>query len=64
MQKIDPESNIITLDNGTEIEYKVLVIATGLSEDYSSIEGLKEAIVSKDEKGLRVGHALGHPAYF
>jgi len=50
------------LDNGTEIEYKVLVIATGLSEDYSSIEGLKEAIVSKDEKGLRVGHALGHPA--
>jgi len=31
--KIDPEANIITLENGTEIEYKVLVIATGINED-------------------------------
>jgi len=31
--KIDPKSNIIYLSNGDEINYKYLIIATGLNED-------------------------------
>src|SRR5450759_882890 len=29
VEKIDPEKNIITLINGTEIDYDILIIATG-----------------------------------
>lgn len=61
---VDPTQNLITLSNGTEIEYKYLVVATGLNEDYDSVEGLKEAITTDDVRGLRVGHPLGNPAYF
>ena len=39
-----PESNKVTLSNGKDIEYDVLVVCPGIQLDWNKIKGLKEAI--------------------
>ena len=41
---IKPEENLIILENGKEIEYDVLMLATGIDQDYDSIPGLMEGL--------------------
>ena len=38
--EFDPESNTITTEDGTAIEYDYLILATGLNLDYNAIEGM------------------------
>lgn len=40
--RIDPKSNLVTLKNGSRINYDYLVIAAGASIDYAAIPGFKE----------------------
>ena len=40
--KIEPESNLVTLKNGSRINYDYLVIAAGAVKDYPAIPGFKE----------------------
>lgn len=42
--KILPEENAVVLENNRKINYNALVLATGIREDASQIEGLKEAL--------------------
>lgn len=44
VKKILPEENAIVLSNDRKINYKALVLATGIGEDYDQIKGLKEAL--------------------
>jgi sulfide:quinone oxidoreductase len=46
-----PEENYITTSNGEKISYEQLVVAPGITLDYGSVKGLKEAL---DEKGAMV----------
>lgn len=39
-----PESNIVTLDDGTVIAYRTLVVAPGLKLDWNAIPGLAETL--------------------
>ena len=41
---IKPEENLIVLENGKEIEYDVLMLASGIGQDYDSIPGLMEGL--------------------
>jgi NADPH-dependent 2,4-dienoyl-CoA reductase/sulfur reductase-like enzyme len=45
---IDAENNIVTLADGTKMEYDYLVVAAGLEADWTALPGLDEAM--KDEK--------------
>ncbi|KAJ1675546.1 hypothetical protein EV182_001056 [Spiromyces aspiralis] len=42
--KIDPESNTVTLADGTKISYEYLVVAAGIKLDFEAIKGLPEAL--------------------
>lgn len=41
---IDPENNVVELDNGDKITYDYLVVCPGLVLDWDAVEGLKEAV--------------------
>ena len=41
---IDPDQNLVTLDDGAEINYEYLVACPGVKYDYDKIEGLRDAI--------------------
>ena len=41
---IVPEENKIILENGKEFEYDVLMIASGIGEDFDQIQGFREAL--------------------
>jgi len=45
--KIETENNSITLKNGDTINYKFLIVASGLTYNLDLIEGLKEALDKK-----------------
>lgn len=42
--KIIPEENAILIGNDRKINYKALILATGITEDYDQIKGLNEAL--------------------
>lgn len=42
--KIIPEKNLVVLENGTEVNYDTLMIATGIGKDYDQIQGLEDAL--------------------
>ncbi|KAJ2885016.1 hypothetical protein H4R27_001681 [Coemansia aciculifera] len=42
--QIDPDSNTITLADGTKVAYEYLVVAAGIELDFAGIKGLKSAI--------------------
>lgn len=48
VEKIDPEKNIITLINGTEIDYDILIIATGTRISPEDTTGLKGELWQKN----------------
>ena len=48
VEKIDPEKNIITLINGTEIDYDILIIATGTRISPEDTPGLKGELWQKN----------------
>jgi sulfide:quinone oxidoreductase len=43
-----PEENYITTSNGEKISYEQLIVAPGITLDYGSVKGLKEALDEKD----------------
>ncbi len=45
--KIETENNSISLKNGDTINYKFLIVASGLTYNLDLIEGLKEALDKK-----------------
>jgi len=45
---IVPEENKIILENGREFEYDVLMIASGIGEDFDKIQGFREALEDGD----------------
>lgn len=53
-EKIDPHQQLVYLKNGDTISYQALVIATGITYDFSLIEGLKEAL----DKGVACSNYL------
>lgn len=46
---ISPSSNSISLKDGQQVAYKILVVCCGIEPNYSSIIGLKEALDNDDE---------------
>ncbi|MBR9842731.1 MAG: NAD(P)/FAD-dependent oxidoreductase [Rhodobacteraceae bacterium] len=48
---IDPEAKTVALGNGEVLTYDYLVIATGLTLDYDSIEGFEMDMIGKDGVG-------------
>ncbi|KAJ3044170.1 hypothetical protein HDV00_002847 [Rhizophlyctis rosea] len=42
--KIDPSRNVVVSDQGKEIKYDYLVVASGIQINYDKIEGLKESL--------------------
>lgn len=46
--KIDKEKNMVTLENGREIEYETLVLANGVGEDLDFAKGFREALEDKE----------------
>ena len=55
-----PEENQVELNNGKTYTYKALVIATGLDQDYSGVEGLEELDKKSNDNGVTV-HLLDTP---
>lgn len=49
--EIDPEANKITTTGGTKLDYDYLIVATGLTLDYDSIEGFDMSLIGKDGVG-------------
>lgn len=47
-QLILPEKNTIILENGKEYEYDVLMIASGIGQDFDQIQGFREALQDGD----------------
>ncbi|KAH7087883.1 Sulfide:quinone oxidoreductase mitochondrial precursor [Paraphoma chrysanthemicola] len=45
---INPKENYLTLGNGDTINYEQLVVAPGVTVDYSSVKGLSEAMANPD----------------
>ncbi|GJM29020.1 MAG: pyridine nucleotide-disulfide oxidoreductase [Cyclobacteriaceae bacterium] len=43
-EDIDPESNLVTLSHGEQIEFEALVVATGVQYNWNIIPGLEEGI--------------------
>ena len=43
-EKIDPDLNLVTLADGTQVEYETLVVATGVQYNWNIIPGLAEGI--------------------
>ena len=41
---IDPDNNVVEIDNGDKVTYDYLVVCPGLVLDWDGIEGLKETI--------------------
>lgn len=41
---IDPDQNLVTLDDGTDINYEYLVACPGVKYDFDKVEGLRDAI--------------------
>jgi len=41
---IDPENNMITLDDGSKVEYDLLVVSAGIESLWDGIPGLKDAL--------------------
>ena len=48
VKQLKPKDNKVILENGREISYDVLILATGIGVDYDKVEGLEDAI--KDPK--------------
>lgn len=44
VKSIQPDRNLVTLNNGREIEYGILVNAMGLNPDVNQVKGLQEAV--------------------
>ncbi|MCG9911251.1 MAG: NAD(P)/FAD-dependent oxidoreductase [Flavobacteriales bacterium] len=44
VENIIPEKNELKLDNGESLQYKVLVVSTGLVFDFDALPGLREAM--------------------
>ncbi|KAJ2450300.1 hypothetical protein GGF42_004526 [Coemansia sp. RSA 2424] len=42
--QIDPDSNTVTLADGSKVSYEYLVVAAGIELDFASVEGLESAI--------------------
>ncbi|KAJ2325601.1 hypothetical protein GGI00_004991, partial [Coemansia sp. RSA 2681] len=42
--QIDPNSNTVTLADGSRVSYEYLVVAAGIELDFASVEGLESAI--------------------
>lgn len=47
-QKIVPSQNLVILEDGREINYDTLMIATGLGQDMDQIKGLESALQDID----------------
>jgi len=45
--EFDADGKAVVTDKGDRIPYDFLVVATGLSQDYASIEGMDEALIGK-----------------
>lgn len=45
---LHPEENYITTTNGDKLSYEQLVVVPGITLDYASVSGLKEALEEKD----------------
>lgn len=58
--KIHPDSNEIELEDGTRIEYEMLVAAPGLKLDYHKIEGFKETL---GKNGVTSNYLYEHAPY-
>ncbi len=43
-----PKENKVILENGREIEYESMVLATGIGSDYDSVPGLKECLEAEN----------------
>jgi len=43
-EDIDPENNLVTTDQGDQIEYETLIIATGVQYNWNVIPGLADSI--------------------
>lgn len=49
--EIDPEAKTVTTASGNKVAYDYLVIATGLTLDYDSIDGFDMSLIGKDGVG-------------
>jgi sulfide:quinone oxidoreductase len=43
-EEIDPENNLVTIDQGDQIEYETLIIATGVQYNWNVIPGLADSV--------------------
>ena len=46
--EFDPDANSVTTASGRKVAYDFLIVATGLTLDYTAIEGMDAALIGKD----------------
>jgi sulfide:quinone oxidoreductase len=56
VQSFSPESNKITLEDGSTVDYDYLVVAAGMKTDWNAIPGLVEGLERQDSGVVSVYH--------
>lgn len=59
VESFEPDSNKVTLDDGSTVEYDYLVVAAGMQTDWDAIPGLEEGL-QKEDSGVV---SIYHPKY-
>lgn len=54
--KFSPETNRVTLDNGTVVDYDYLVVAAGIQSNWNTVPGVLEGLQNKDSGVVSVYH--------
>ncbi|KAL4506078.1 hypothetical protein ABPG72_013839 [Tetrahymena utriculariae] len=62
VKEIHPESNTVILENNRTIQYKRLVISTGLQNNFEAIPGLKDAVYDQDHPAFSPYDVTGKQA--
>ncbi|KAL4480260.1 hypothetical protein ABPG74_020776 [Tetrahymena malaccensis] len=62
VKEIHPESNTVVLENDRTIQYKRLVISTGLQNNFEAIPGLKDAVYDQDHPAFSPYDVTGKQA--
>ncbi|KAL3803838.1 hypothetical protein HJC23_004000 [Cyclotella cryptica] len=56
VESFEPDSNKVTLDDGSTVEYDYLVVAVGMQTDWDAIPGLEEGLEKEDSGVVSVYH--------
>ena len=56
----DPEQNTVILDDGQQLRYEILIVATGLKLDWHAVPGLSESL---GKHGVTSNYAFGTAPY-